>query len=117
MCGAQSGTGESSWLFTVIFYSWLCFTGQTAERNNADSLINTFTIQAATLKGVEVFVCVKESEQTDFTAMSLTTRFFAVTGQEQTGEGPESENIRSAVCTYTPVSILLFSIFCPNLSC
>lgn len=54
----QFGTGECGWLFSV-FYSRVCFTLQSVERNNVDSLINKFTIQAAIVKGVK-HVCVTE---------------------------------------------------------
>lgn len=77
MCWPQFGTGEYSWPFTVVFYSRLSYTRQTVETNNADSLINKFTIQAATLQSVKQV----------FMAMPVTTaKFFSVAGQEQTGE-------------------------------
>lgn len=52
MCRPQSGAGECSWPFTVVLYSCLSFTRRTVETNNADSLINKFTIQAAALRSV-----------------------------------------------------------------
>lgn len=80
MCGAQFGSGECSWLFSAVFYSWLCFTRQTVARNNADSLINKFTIQAGYTKGCKVcvYVCEREKEHTVFTTMPLTTTTFSL---------------------------------------
>lgn len=105
MCGAQFGSGECSWLFSAVFSSRLCFTGQTV-RNNADSLIYKFTIQAeATLKDVNrVYLCASEIERHKsfvFTVMcpTSTNSYFFITGKKQTGEGSESENICSTICT------------------
>lgn len=60
MCGAQFGTGEYNWPFTVVFCSWFCFTGQTVLRNNADIVIIKFTCECVCVCGG---VWVRESER------------------------------------------------------
>lgn len=96
----------------VVFYGWLSSTRQAVETNNADRLINKFTIQAATLRCVKCgYAWKRVNTQCFYCPASYSSKFPSLTGQEQTGEWSESENIRATICMYNPCSVFDFKRF------